>query len=1348
MPNSFVEKNSETIRQKIWFGTAAVSIDADANTVFIHSNNGLSSNYFSGDGSALTNLNASSLNFGTISETLIPDLSDLYLKLAATQNVITGSKLYFSKVPLTTPPISHTNVTNNGGGIGYDYFEYYFIVSSPDGQVVWATDYWDGEDDDTTSIIINIPAAVSGLTYKLYRYRDSLGYTCKLGQWTSSNLPGTFNDDFSNSTYEDATPAATYAPTRLLNNTSNTLRLDGMAVSATSFTGSGAGLTNVPSPFNQTLNTNSSVQFFNLIVQGGPYQFGAASVPIVSFKGQTAYPYGGPTDLGNISNYGQFTLNSSLGFSFGPQGTRQSQFKFNQQFQQSGNFPISTLWIDYTQQFGQTGQDSYDWGTGRICYIDLTYYGNTVFAVDKHGRLQWTSVNTEGLYRDSADSALKYTTSTGQTATVAPTFKGYGLTILSPANATVASIDGSGNLTVNGTTTLQNTIINGLTLPYGIGTPFSPRNAFGSATIYQSDIHNFLFEADKRFSVTATGFTDRDSVTPTNYLYPSLFNGSYEQSHFCTPANGTSVVTIDFTAKGNGTLVYCQGELYVAFYYTEVPASISVRVQDNTGVWYTCTGITNVARTGSINYYVPIAINYYLNTVEITVTGPASGFSSLNQVEYHLGRPSSSALPVCDKFRPQSIYENWSWNDSNNVAQIGIAPSGTLTANGLITAGSLHVTSTAQIDTSLQVGSLEVGFANGGNTNVAFGAETGRNQITFPGFRDVVGNVTGAKIVGINTNHYAAGSALVQYTDLAFYTLNTNPAVQDATTEKMRLTSSGNLMLNTTTGTGVANIEFLNTDGVTSGLIIKAKTGNSDTNDSLPALKIVDSSNVTRASINAFGGVLGFGVGTIGGSVFLSDDSNPNKYVGMNLASGSEIGWNSTTSYYGTKVLRLYKDASNNLVINGNGLDLYGNANFRGTSNFANNITLTGSQKIIKSSTSQPQSSSIWHTASSTKWSVNSEIDANGWGNFYVGSSSTGNFGSMINGISVYLGGYDNSYICPPTYSGTGGLALGTQNAGGYGLYVNNSANGAANFNGNVYTNGEFHLQNGYSFVFDDNLYFYDNDYGEQIVSICGEYGDEYGLNVYGSFHAYNSAQFDSSASFNGTSVFYANAYFYNTISAASNAITIAAWNGAGNGGAWINMPTASACGIGTGGAGSNPWIGYAAAAGQWFSNSASGDVCYRNSTRILMGCTGGGNSQLILSSSGIAISAGLTITGSTSMSSPLTMTSRIVQSTTVVTGTTQTINATNCNNINFTATANTTLTLSNGIDNQSIRLRFIQGGSAGYALTITNANFGTGVTDLSGCTQSTVGKYAYVGLVFNGTSSKWDVVSLVGGYS
>ncbi len=50
-----------------------------------------------------------------------------------------------------------------------------------------------------------------------------------------------------------------------------------------------------------------------------------------------------------------------------------------------------------------------------------------------------------------------------------------------------------------------------------------------------------------------------------------------------------------------------------------------------------------------------------------------------------------------------------------------------------------------------------------------------------------------------------------------------------------------------------------------------------------------------------------------------------------------------------------------------------------------------------------------------------------------------------------------------------------------------------------------------------------------------------------------------------------------------------------GGTGSWIDMPTAGPSGLGSGGAGSSPWIAYSSAGGQWFDVAAAADINYRN---------------------------------------------------------------------------------------------------------------------------------------------------------
>jgi hypothetical protein len=149
---------------------------------------------------------------------------------------------------------------------------------------------------------------------------------------------------------------------------------------------------------------------------------------------------------------------------------------------------------------------------------------------------------------------------------------------------------------------------------------------------------------------------------------------------------------------------------------------------------------------------------------------------------------------------------------------------------GIGTANPRNGLELAKFDSNY-ITSLRVGGITGGTITVPLQSETSRHQILFSSWRDVVTNTVGAKIVAINKNVYQENNALVQNTDLAFFTLGVTPANSDDTIEKMRITSSGNVGIGTTSPSYKLDVNGAGrfTDSVTAPNFIGSLSGNAST---------------------------------------------------------------------------------------------------------------------------------------------------------------------------------------------------------------------------------------------------------------------------------------------------------------------------------------------------------------------------------------------------------------------------------------------------------------------------------------------------------------------------------------
>jgi hypothetical protein len=154
--------------------------------------------------------------------------------------------------------------------------------------------------------------------------------------------------------------------------------------------------------------------------------------------------------------------------------------------------------------------------------------------------------------------------------------------------------------------------------------------------------------------------------------------------------------------------------------------------------------------------------------------------------------------PGTDTFTIESF--NSSGNSTGGLTVVG--------STGMIGIGTLGPYSTLNIagnGTNINGKGIIVGtIGDSINTNVPLNSEVGRFEIGFPGWRDVEPLQIGAKIAGIRRNVYQDNKALVQSTDLAFFTGtgstgtgNSDNTFHDTSIERVRITNDGKVGIGT-----------------------------------------------------------------------------------------------------------------------------------------------------------------------------------------------------------------------------------------------------------------------------------------------------------------------------------------------------------------------------------------------------------------------------------------------------------------------------------------------------------------------------------------------------------------------
>ncbi|QEC45332.1 hypothetical protein [Pseudobacter ginsenosidimutans] len=235
----------------------------------------------------------------------------------------------------------------------------------------------------------------------------------------------------------------------------------------------------------------------------------------------------------------------------------------------------------------------------------------------------------------------------------------------------------------------------------------------GQPNLRHQYIDNLLYVATSRYAVTLDA--------PVTATLAGLFNGHYDTPQpFILEAGQTGKITIEFGTKGSSNITYPGGKVYLHFYYTSIPLSVSGRVQRTDDTWFDISDWINISSSSISAIWQGTVTNAWtgMKKMEVTINARTTGPASLIEFEYVPDRRSIES-GVVTKFAPNTLYRNLYWRNTDNTLVAQISETGDAYFKGNVgvnltnPTANLHVTGTTIITGNTKVGSLSISTGAG-----------------------------------------------------------------------------------------------------------------------------------------------------------------------------------------------------------------------------------------------------------------------------------------------------------------------------------------------------------------------------------------------------------------------------------------------------------------------------------------------------------------------------------------------------------------------------------------------------------------------------------------------------------